>query len=746
MYHAMKTRNLILTTAFAALATAAVAQVEIPEVKPRADSLQMAVDTLLLEGVTITAERPLFSVEGEKTLYQVSDDPTVQGGVASDALQNAPGVSVDVEGNITLRGTSSVEIWINDQPSNLSEENLKTYIQTLPANAIDRIEVITNPSARYATTADGIINIVMNSKIKRNEFLCFGTNVSSQPFVMPWVSYVWKNDKWTVNAFANMYFYHGENDMEFERNLFRKDENDSLVPASQCHSIRHTKYFTYSPGGSLNITYSPDKKNTYALWLNCWDSFGPTEVTTERERTEYMEQAGIYKYEFVNNSNSNYLYLNAGLRYQHKFNEEGHNLTARLNGNLNRSALPLENHTTYTLPSPRERVFTMDFLTSNVPVSVNVDYNLPYSKNGEFSMGLKGSWEDGTNRNIVDTLTNNGYVRDSAMSYNYHYRNQNLGGYIMVQHRFGDFTVQPGVSVNYFQTGIVFPEASDYDFVVDHFDVTPSLHLSYRTKSMHNFKMSYSMKVNRPTATQLSPFNHYDEEMYTTGNPKLEPVYTQQLEAGWTKYLDDFGSVGLTGYYKSKKNEINTINESGYHEHYGRVVFFTRPVNVGRSYSAGGEFNMMYRPNGMFNLRFYANVYDSYLETDYGVLKALEKNDLWSYSLRLSVWAKLWNRLEVHASAYYNSPMQTLFNQVGANYSIDCGMRTDFFNHKLSVFINGNDLFGLMRYSNTYTNPLSSGTYSSRSNSTYLCVGFTLRFGNVELENEAQTAGEKGGQ
>jgi hypothetical protein len=234
--------------------------------------------------------------------------------------------------------------------------------------------------------------------------------------------------------------------------------------------------------------------------------------------------------------------------------------------------------------------------------------------------------------------------------------------------------------------------------------------------------------------------------MYTTGNPKLEPVYTQQLEAGWTKYWDDFGSVGLTGYYKSKKNEINTINESGYHEHYGRVVFFTRPVNVGRSYSAGGEFNMMYRPNGMFNLRFYANVYDSYLETDYGVLKALEKNDLWSYSLRLSVWAKLWNRLEVHASAYYNSPMQTLFNQVGANYSIDCGMRTDFFNHKLSVFINGNDLFGLMRYSNTYTNPLSSGTYSSRSNSTYLCVGFTLRFGNVELENEAQTAGEKGGQ
>ena len=157
LYHAMNTRTLFLTAAFTILNAVVFAQVEIPEVKAKADSLQMAVDTLLLEGVTITAERPLFSVEGEKTLYQVSDDSTMQSGVASDALQNAPGVSVDAEGNITLRGTSSVEIWINDQPSNLTGENLKTYIQTLPANAIDHIEVITNPSAKYATQADGII-------------------------------------------------------------------------------------------------------------------------------------------------------------------------------------------------------------------------------------------------------------------------------------------------------------------------------------------------------------------------------------------------------------------------------------------------------------------------------------------------------------------------------------------------------------------------------------------------------------
>ena len=743
----MKRLSLFFLAACWLLSTRVVAQE--PEIK--LDSLKMTADTLLLEGVSITAERPLFSVDGEKTLYQVSEDPTVQNGVASDALQNAPGVSVDVEGNITLRGASNVEIWINDQPSHLTKENLKAYIQTLPANTLDRIEVITNPSAKWATDADGIINIVMSGKIKRNEFLCFGTNVSSQPYVMPWASYVWKNDRWTVNAFASSYFYHGEAKLENDRNLFIRDENGQFIPTSQTHSIRYDKYFTYSPGASLNVTHTPNEKNTFALWLNCWDPFGPVEGTTERKRTEFLEQAGTYEYVFVNHSYTNYLFLNSGLYYQHKFNEEGHNLTLRANGNWNRNAVPLEDHTTYTLPAPREDVFRMDYLMSSVPLSANIDYNLPYSKTGEFSMGLNGSWESGLTRNDVDTLIGNTYVHDPIMSYHYRTKDQKLGGYLMVRHRFGDFTVQPGINLNYYRTSIVYPDTPDYPYIIDlqpyhYFNVTPSLHLSYRTPSMHNFKLSYSRRVNHPTAKQLSPFNIYDTETYLTGNPYLEPVYTQNLEASWTKYWNDFGSVGLTGYYKGKKNEITSINESGYHEHFGRVVQFSRPVNVGRSYTTGGEFNMMYRPNGMFNLRFYANVYDSYLETNYGVLDQWEKNEMWSYSLQLSAWAKLWDRLEIHASGHYSSPMQRLFNQVGANYSIDCGMRTDFFNHKLSVFVNGYDLFGLMRYSNIYTNPISSGSYSSRSNSTYLCAGFTLRFGNVELENEAQTAGEKGGQ
>ena len=159
--------------------------------------------TATIGEVVVKGERPLFAVDGEKTYYNTAEDPTVQTGTASDVLQNAPGVSVDVEGNVTLRGTSSVEIWINDKPSHMNAENLKTYLQQMPANSIDHVEVITNPSARYGSKADGIINIVTTTKVMRNQFISFGANASIKPYASPWISYVWSNEKLSINLYSN---------------------------------------------------------------------------------------------------------------------------------------------------------------------------------------------------------------------------------------------------------------------------------------------------------------------------------------------------------------------------------------------------------------------------------------------------------------------------------------------------------------------------------------------------------------
>ena len=157
--------------------------------------------------VKITSDRPLYAVDGEKHIYNTSDDPSVQTGTASDALQNAPGVEVDAEGNITLRGSQSVEVWINDRPSNLSGESLRQYIKTLPANSIARIEVITNPSARYGGSGP-VVNIITSKKILRNEFISIGATGNHRPQVSPWLSYVYSGKKFSINLYAEYDYSH----------------------------------------------------------------------------------------------------------------------------------------------------------------------------------------------------------------------------------------------------------------------------------------------------------------------------------------------------------------------------------------------------------------------------------------------------------------------------------------------------------------------------------------------------------
>ena len=160
---------------------------EIVEVKGNVDKLEISLRAgTVLGEVKIVAEKPLYVMDGEKNMYNTKEDVSIQTGTASDALQNAPGVEVDAEGNITLRGVSSVEIWINDRPSHMNEEALKQYIKQLPANAIERIEVITNPSARYSTSG-GVINIVTNQKITRNELLCVGVRARTSRMCGPMI-------------------------------------------------------------------------------------------------------------------------------------------------------------------------------------------------------------------------------------------------------------------------------------------------------------------------------------------------------------------------------------------------------------------------------------------------------------------------------------------------------------------------------------------------------------------------------
>jgi outer membrane receptor protein involved in Fe transport len=385
-------------------------------------------------------------------------------------------------------------------------------------------------------------------------------------------------------------------------------------------------------------------------------------------------------------------------------------------------------------------------------MDAELTYNRPYSENGEISVGYYGSVSWGKALSYVDTLRDGVWDKDQLRSYLNRETEQENQVFFTLQHKFGNFTIKPGVRLEHDYIAIRYPEVVPDTFGVSrhYFHVRPSLHLSYRTKSMHNFRLSYSYRSSNPGAESLTRFIEYGEDSFSSGNPYLKSILTHSLEAGWQKYWEKYGSVGVTLYFKAKTRDVTSISEPAYDDLYGRLVSYSYPVNVGKSMNTGLEFNTMYRPNAMFNMRFYANVYHSYLETMYD--DKFYKDQMWSYSFNLSLWAKLWKRLEINVSGYYRSPSMSLFSTTAANYSLNAGLRCDFFDKKLSVYLNANDIFNWNKWGFNNDSPylVSHSTY--KYNSRTVALGFTLRFGKMELENQARqgaaaegSGGGKGG-
>jgi outer membrane receptor protein involved in Fe transport len=218
------------------------------------------------------------------------------------------------------------------------------------------------------------------------------------------------------------------------------------------------------------------------------------------------------------------------------------------------------------------------------------------------------------------------------------------------------------------------------------------------------------------------------------------------VEAGWTKFFQKFGSVGLSAYFKHSNNEISSLSDVAYSDVFGRIVTFTQPLNAGKSLNTGAELNVTYRLKAFMNIRFYGNVY--YAKSEFNFRNGTEptKIDNLGYSFRLNFWAKLWKVLEVHASAYYSSKSVSLFSVTKPRYGINCGLRADFLNRKISVHLNVNDIFNWNANKNESTNPYYQYFSTSKSISRTISAGITFRFGKMELESKASHGGGGMGQ
>ena len=687
-----------------------------------------------LSTVTVTAKKPLYAVDGEKQMYNVTEDPSVQTGTASDVLQNAPGVEVDAEGNITLRGTTSVEIWINDRPSHMNEEALKQYIKQLPANTIDRVEVITNPSARYSSQG-AVINIVTNQQVKRNELLCVGVKGTTTPALSPWVSYVWANEKVDFNIYLSGQL--GNHDMESDgtstlydmlgnKTRFQKWDNKNKMP--------------YQGGyAGFNTNWKIDSARTLSAWAGFYPYWDQNSFYNNYEYKEYTAAGTVdlgYRDTTLNHGFSHGAY--AGAWYEHRYDTTGRKLSITFNGNYWANGGYSDQTRDFSSVTMTDFRRHMDGSSWNGSGELGVNYTLPLKHDITIEAGAELPFGYEYENEVRDSLLPTGEWSNMA------YRSVlaecltvSSQLYATAQKRWGGFTAKVGLRFyDNNKSGIIeHPSLGDQMRLDTAFlGLIPSIHLSYQTKNFESYSLSYTRRFSHSGELyDYMLFRRYDDYSFTTGNPNLLMSYTHNLEVGWSKYIMRFGNVGVNAYFRANTDEIGTMTAATYDSVIGPyMVNYTYPVNIGSSHTEGISANVTYRPTGFFNVRFNASLFNyGYNYQDFSDSKV-------SYSFRVNVWAKVWNRLEIFANGSYSSPRLGLYSLSNANKRFDFGCSSDFFDRKMTVNLSASDIFGWSEWGSNTTAPQYQTTGSNRFNSRFVSLGLTFRFGKMELESKAR--------
>ena len=705
-------------------------------------TLVMHEGAMLLDMVKVTDKRPLYSVDGEKDLYNVSEDASVQTGNASDVLQNAPGVQVDVQGNITLNG-NSVTIWINDRPSHLDGEALRQYIKTLPANAIERVEVMKNPSAKYGSGGP-VINIVTNRKLLKNSFFSFGANGNSQPAIMPWVSYVYSNDKFNVSAYIGGY---GGKDFFTTSSDGRMFDSDSNMTRDY-QSVGRGDQKQLNSWMGINGSYQFDSLNTLTAWFSSYPQWYNILYKGSCDRTEYLNGVPA---DYGNNNQSENHYFGiggyGGADYTHRFNDKGHQISFGANFQTWNSNYVSSNFEHFPFQPQMSYDENKVDRRADAWGDLGIDYSLPYSEKGEIEAGLE--LEFGKDRKFylrdsagADGIFHCDYLRsDTAFN-----PGNQLSSYLTWRRNWGNFTLKLGGRLEYKKNAELHLGSPQYDTTIHYLCAEPSLHMSYRTENLHNFSLGYTFHHNHPLAYKLSRYITYGTETVTTGNPLLQPEYVHNLDASWNKYFDKFGSVGVSGSFKADLDEISNIEDVRYVDLFGRNVAYTQPFNAGDSRRGDLSVNCMYRPTAFFNVRLSSGVTDSWYRVQVRPDKWVE-DEMVSWNVSLRLWAKLWDKLEVFASGYYNSREHSgeVLEINEPRKGIDLGMSADLLDRKLSLYLNVSDIFDWNNWNSTKTNPYNFYTNDYKAKSRYITFGATFRFGKMELESQARTGATEGG-
>ena len=717
---------------------------QMPSTEKDLGRIQLSADEKELQTVVVTATTPSIRLSGEKKIFNVEKNIISAGGTGVDVMRNVPSVNVDIDGNITLRN-SAPQLLVDGRPTTLT-------LDQIPADAIESVEVITNPSAKYDASGGGagILNVVLKKNKKTGYNGTVRTGIDKRGAVNGGADFNVRQGKFNFSASVN-----GNQNKD---RTTGSTERISTLADPQTITIQDN--YNKTKGGFLfaraGVDYFASNRATFSLsGIRVHGEFKPYEsigISTDSlyssGRTTTLSErltTGIREFD------------GKGLVFGFKYNfpKKGEELTIDANyfgGKNTNNSLYTTNYLDGNKSITGTELQTAAGTGKDQNFVIQSNYVLPLGKTAKLEAGARAALRNRTNE------LNNYLYSDSAHQYllvpsatsNYKNTDNVFAGYLTYSNSIKDFSYKVGVraeSSNYTGTLTNSGEKFSNSYPVSLF---PSVFLSQKLKNRQELQLSFSRRINRPNFFQLIPFTDYTDKLnITRGNPDLVPEFTQSLELSYAKTFQKNSSFLGSVYYKHTDNLITRYLSPEVDAVSGNTELINTYINANSSYAAGVEGTMINTINKWWDISTNLNFYNSKVNTSN--VTTVQQDAIWSlfgkfnsnfklpadFGIQLTTTYQSKTNLPVSSSAGMGGPMMQSQNSsqgyIKPSWGMDFAIKKSFLkNNAASVSLSVTDIFKT-RINTTYsTSDYFTQTYSRLRDPQMFRINFTYRFGKLD--------------
>jgi len=656
--------------------------------------IEITPDVLAMGSVEVLGEKPIIEFQIDKKVINVSKQFTSISGTAVDVLENVPSVSVDIEGNVSLRGSDSFTLLIDGRPSILDANDA---LQTIPASTIENIEIVTNPSAKYDPDGvAGIINVITKKHKQSGVTGLININAGNYgsyggDFLLSW-----------KRSHTNIYFGADYNKRIMPGSMHSESWTSINNDTSYINAGGNVEWGGPSGGfrGGIDIDLTPADLLRFSV------RYGSRHRNRDFERDykqwSSQDDSTTY-YTSISNFSRGGDYYSINLDYRHTFPKEGHEISSQINfdkregdeESLNELLDELGSKTSgqiSTESGPRTRS------------EFKVDYVLPVNEDDRIEAGYQSRYMLSDDKNSMSNWNaqSNTYVLQDSFSHTTDYTDLIQSSYLIYAGNVSSLEFQVGLRGEYTYR-LIKLIGEDEEFTIDRWNIYPTFHTSYQMSNGQQLMASYTRRIYRARGWQLEPFLTWmDAYNVRRGNPGLKPQYIDSYEAGYQKTIGK-SLLSLEAYYRVTHNKVERIRTV-----YEKDIFLMTFENVGQDYALGTELMLALFPTKWWNLNIMGNIYDYRVEGNlYG--QSFDEGSF-NWSTRVNNTFRLGRSTRIQLSGIYRSPSVNAQGRTEGNFFTNAAIKQDFYDRKLSATIQLMDIFGTGRREFTSEGP---GFYSN---------------------------------